>query len=146
MVSTEDGLRRIAELAARERWLAVVVTVRADGEPSTSVVNAGIVPHPADGTPVLGLVSMAGAARLANLRRRPRATLVFRAGWEWVAVSGAAELIGPGDAEPEALRLLLREIYAAAGGEHPDLAEYDRVMAEQQRVAVLVRPERFSGV
>ncbi|MEV8511918.1 TIGR03618 family F420-dependent PPOX class oxidoreductase [Dactylosporangium sp. NPDC051484] len=144
MLSTEDGLRRVAELAQRDHWLAVVVTVRPDGEPSTSVVNAGILPHPADGTPVVGIVSRAGAARLANLRRHPRTTLVFRAGWEWISVSGAAEVIAPGDVEAETLRLLLREIYQAAGGEHPDLEEYDRVMATEGRTAILVRPERFA--
>ncbi|MGI5243776.1 pyridoxamine 5'-phosphate oxidase family protein [Dactylosporangium sp. CA-139066] len=144
MVAIEDGLRRVAELAAREHWLAVVVTVRGDGEPSTSVVNAGILAHPEDGAPVLGIVSRADARRLANLRQRGRATLVFRAGWEWISVSGAAEIIGPGDVEPERLRRLLRDIYHAAGGQHPDLEEYDRVMAAEGRVAVLVRPERFA--
>ncbi|WP_432827373.1 TIGR03618 family F420-dependent PPOX class oxidoreductase [Dactylosporangium sp. CA-092794] len=145
MVSTEDGLRRVAELASREHWLAVVVTVRADGEPSTSVVNAGILPHPGDGRPVLGIVSRAGTARLVNLRHRPRATLVFRAGWEWISVSGTAAVLGPDNTDPEALRLLLREIYHAAGGEHPDLDEYDRAMAAEGRVAILVEPERFGA-
>lgn len=145
MISTEDGLRRAAELGAREQWLAVVVTVRPDGEPSTSVVNAGILPHPVTGERVLGLVSRPGAARLANLRRHPSATLVFRAGWEWISVRGPAELLGPGDTDPETLRRLLRDVYLAAGGQHPDLAEYDRVMAQEGRVAVLVRPERFAA-
>jgi PPOX class probable F420-dependent enzyme len=146
MTSIEDGLRRVREIAEREHWLAVVVTVRGDGEPSTSVVNAGILPHPRDGQPVLGIVSQPSAARLANLRHRGRARLVFRAGWEWVSVSGAAEVIGPGDVDAEQLRLLLREIYHAAGGVHPDLEEYDRVMAAEGRVAILVRPERFAGI
>jgi hypothetical protein len=42
----------------------------------------------------------------------------------------------------ERLRLLLREIFTAAGGEHDDFDAYDRVMADERRVAVLVRPER----
>ena len=145
MTAIDEGLRRVQELAAREHWLAVVVTVRPDGEPSTSVVNAGILAHPEDGTPVLGIVSQPKARRLANLRHRARATLVFRAGWEWISVSGAAEIIGPGDVEAERLRVLLRDIYDAAGGQHPDPQEYDRVMAAEGRVAVLVRPERFAS-
>ena len=44
----------------------------------------------------------------------------------------------------ERLRVLLRDIYAAAGGSHPDLAEYDRVMAANRRTAVLLAPERFA--
>jgi hypothetical protein len=47
--------------------------------------------------------------------------------------------------DAEALRLLLRKIYAAAGGSHDDLAAYDRVMAEERRTAVLVSPERIIG-
>lgn len=44
--------------------------------------------------------------------------------------------------DPERLRLLLREIFSAAGGEHDDWDTYDRAMAEERRTAVLVRPDR----
>ena len=47
--------------------------------------------------------------------------------------------------DPERLRLLLREIFTAAGGKHEDFDEYDRVMATERRVAVLVRPERVTS-
>jgi hypothetical protein len=71
---------------------------------------------------------------------------VLRAGWEWVAVEGDVELSGPDDPglglAPEAQRLLLRGIFAAAGGTHEDLDEYDRVMLAERRTAVLVRCER----
>ncbi|MET7402343.1 TIGR03618 family F420-dependent PPOX class oxidoreductase [Dactylosporangium sp. NPDC005572] len=143
MTEIEDGLRRVAELGAREHWLAVLVTMRPDGEPSTSVVNAGVLPHPTTGEPVVALVSRGGTAKLRNLTARPRATLVFRAGWEWISVTGPAAVVGP-EVGAEALRLLLRDVYHAAGGVHPDLAEYDRVMVEDRRVAVLVTPERFA--
>src|ERR1041385_7623213 len=100
MVSTEDGLRRVAELAQDENWLAVLVTTRPDGEPAVSVVNAGILPHPVTGESVVALVSQGNTAKLANLRAQPRATLVFRAGWQWIAVTGTAELAGPDDPHP----------------------------------------------
>lgn len=149
MVSTEDGLRRVAELAATENWLAVLVTMRADGEPAVSVVNAGIVPHPVTGRRVVAVVSRGNTPKLANLRARPRATLVFRAGWQWVSVAGPAELAGPDDALPGLptgrLPQLLRDIYHAAGGRHSDLDEYDREMVADRRTAVLVTPERFNG-
>jgi PPOX class probable F420-dependent enzyme len=146
--STREGLDLVTRLGAAEHGLAVVVTLRRDGEPSTSVVNAGVLPQPLTGEPVVGFVAQGGSAKLANLRRHPRATLVFRAGWEWVAVAGAAELAGPDDALPGldagAVPRLLRDIFHAAGGTHEDLDEYDRVMAAERRAAVLVRPERFS--
>ncbi|HWM06437.1 MAG TPA: pyridoxamine 5'-phosphate oxidase family protein [Actinophytocola sp.] len=148
MVSTEDGLHRITELAKNENWLAVLVTTRASGEPSVSVVNAGILPHPTTGAPTVALVSQGNTAKLANLRANPQATLVFRSGWQWIAVSGATELAGPDDPHPgldaDALRRLLRDIYHAAGGEHSDLDEYDRAMAADRRAAVLIAPTRFT--
>ncbi len=47
--------------------------------------------------------------------------------------------------EGDRLRLLLREVFTAAGGSHDDWAEYDRVMAEQRRTAVLVTATRVYG-
>jgi PPOX class probable F420-dependent enzyme len=143
------GLKRIDELGRQDHWLAVLVTQRADGEPAPSLVNAGVLPHPLTGVPVVALVSRGGTAKLANLRRRPQATLVFRAGWEWISVAGTVQLAGPDDPlpglSPAAVPGLLRDIYAAAGGNHPDPAEYDRVMVTERRAAVLVRPDRFAA-
>ena len=148
MTTIEEGLKRVTELASSERWLAVLVTKRPDGEPGVSLVNAGIVPHPVTGKTVVAFVSRGRTAKLANLRANPRATLVFRAGWEWIAVTGPVELAGPDDElagfSSGALPTLLRDIYLAADGNHPDLDEYDRVMREDRRTAVLLRPARFS--
>ena len=44
--------------------------------------------------------------------------------------------------DAERLRLLLREIFTAAGGTHEDWPAYDQVMATERRVAVLVTPEQ----
>jgi hypothetical protein len=64
-------------------------------------------------------------------------------------VEGPTEIIGPDDPAdgigPERLRLLLREIFSAAGGTHDDFEEYDRVMVAERRAAVLVTPERVFG-
>jgi PPOX class probable F420-dependent enzyme len=144
VIATAEGLARVAELAAPERWLAVLVTTRADGAPGVSVVNAGILPHPRTGDPTVAFVSRGRTAKLVNLRRTPSATLVFRSGWEWISVSGPVELAGPDDPAPDLdLRVLLRDIYAAAGGVHPDLDEYDREMVADRRTAVLLAPTRF---
>ena len=137
-------LATVDRLAARDHYLAVVATTRQDGTVQSSVVNAGIIDHPVSGERVVAFVSH-GAARNAHLRARPHATLTFRAGWEWVAVEGGVELMGPDDPalDPDRLRLLLREIYQAAGGDHDDWTEYDRVMQRQRRIAVLVAPDRI---
>jgi PPOX class probable F420-dependent enzyme len=147
VTTTDEGLAAIRGLAPAENWLAVLVTTRPDGEPAVSVVNAGILPHPRSGDPVVAVVSRGGTAKLRNLRANPKATLVFRSGWQWVGVSGPVELAGPDDEglglDAGRLRLLLRDIYAAAGGQHPDLDEYDREMVADRRTAVLVTPAHF---
>ena len=85
--------------------------------------------------------------RLAVVSTRPQVAVTFRDGWQWATVEGTAELAGPDDAQDwldgvEGLRLLLREVFIACGGSHDDWDEYDRVMAEQGRTAVLITPTR----
>lgn len=133
-------------LADSDNGLAVVSTVRADGTVQASLVNVGLLPHPVSGEPVLAFVTY-GKVKLANLRARPPLAVTFRDGWLWATVEGRAELAGPDDPqpwliEPDRLRLLLRQIFASAGGRHDDWDEYDRVMAEQRRTAVFVEPTR----
>ncbi|MET8965190.1 TIGR03618 family F420-dependent PPOX class oxidoreductase [Streptomyces sp. NPDC004074] len=141
-------LDRFAALAAKESGLVVVSTLRADGAIHVSVVNAGLLPHPLTGEQVLGFVTY-GKVKLANLRERPRTTVSVRSGWDWVTVEGTVALVGPDDrvsgVDGERLRLLLREVFTAAGGSHEDWDEYDRVMAEQRRTVVLVTPTRIYG-
>lgn len=144
-----SDLDAFAELVPLDRGLAVVSTVRADGTIQSSVVNAGVLDHPVTGRPVVAFVAVGSSQRLVNLRARPRATVVLRAGWRWAAVEGPVELAGPDDPlegiDGERLILLLRDIFTAAGGTHDDWDDYDRVMAAERRVAVLVEPERSYG-
>ncbi|MGX7677334.1 PPOX class F420-dependent oxidoreductase [Jatrophihabitans sp. DSM 45814] len=136
----------VAELGSKEQGLAVISTLRADGSIQSSLVNAGVMPHPLTGEDVVAFVTY-GKVKLANLRARPRLAVAFRSGWQWATVEGDAELIGPDDAnaevDSEALRLMLRAVFTAAGGTHDNWAEYDRVMAEQRRTVVLVSPTRI---
>ena len=46
----------------------------------------------------------------------------------------------------DAVRLLLRDVFRAAGGTHDDWDEYDRAMADDGRLAVFVAPGRILGV
>src|SRR5215468_4207948 len=114
-----DAFRSLVPL---DHGLVVVSTTRADGTIQSSVVNAGVMDHPVTGAPVVAFVAAGSAHRLAHLRARPRATVVIRAGWRWAGVEGTAELIGPDDPhdgfDAERIRVLLRDIFAAAGGTH----------------------------
>ena len=140
-------LEPFARLVSGDHGLAVVALARPDGTAHASVTNAGVLPHPVTGAPVVGIVANGSSRKLAYLREHPRATVVLRAGWQWAAVDGPVELAGPDDPLPgigaERLRLLLREIFTAAGGTHDDFDEYDRVMAADRRAAVLLTPAKL---
>ena len=140
-------LEHAVGLAAVDNGLAFVATLRSDNSIQSSLINAGALPHPVSGEPVLGFVTY-GKVKLANLRVRPQIAVSFRNGWQWATVEGRAELAGPDDpqswlTDPDQLRLLLREVFTAAGGTHDDWDAYDRVMAEQRRTVVLVQPTRI---
>jgi PPOX class probable F420-dependent enzyme len=136
-----------ARVAALDGGLCVVSTLRGDTTVQASVVNAGVLDHPLTGERVVGFVAAGGSRKLANMRARPRATVVARAGFQWVAAEGATTLAGPDDPlariDAERLRLLLRETFVAAGGSHDDWDTYDRVMADERRTVVLVTPDRI---
>jgi PPOX class probable F420-dependent enzyme len=138
-----SSIADFAGLVPGDHGLCVVSTSRVDGTIQSSVVNAGVLPHPVTGEDVVGLVARGGSKKLDNLRERPRATIVIRVGWQWCAAEGPVTLIGPDDpAEDVDVRLLLREVFTAAGGIHEDFDTYDRVMAEERRTVVLISPER----
>ena len=141
-------LEEAAALAGQDHGLVVISTLRSNGTIQASLVNAGVIAHPATGETVLAFVT-AGRIKLANLRARPQVTAIFRDGWQWAAVEGHAELVGPDDLQPwldaEGLRRLRRGVFTAAGGQHDNWDDYDRTMVEERRAAVLIRPDRIYG-
>ncbi len=155
-MSSVDEVKRYL---VTETGLATVSTVQADGRVLSSIVNCGVIDHPLTGTPCVALVSRGSAARIGHIRRGSQMTVAIRRDWNWISVTGPADLIGPDDLPPsfgtasvdtasfgtEQLRLLLREIYQAAGGSHDDYEAYDRAMVEDGRIAVLVAPDRILG-
>jgi hypothetical protein len=144
-VASFDDIRR---LVALDHGLATLSTVRADGHVQSVVVNAGVVDHPLTGAPVAAFVARPGTAKLHHLRARPFGTLLWRAGWAWVAAEGSVELVGPDDPlegiDERTLLQLLREIHASAGTAHEDdWVEFDRTVAAERRAAVLLAPQRI---
>jgi PPOX class probable F420-dependent enzyme len=137
----------VRRLVAADHGLAIVATTRDEGTVHTSLVNAGVLAHPGHGEAVVGLVVRGSSLKARLLRRAGRAAVTFRSGWEWVAVEGPVELIGPDDPSdavaPREVPDLLRAVFRAAGGTHDDWDEYDRVMASERRLAVLVTPARI---
>ena len=120
--------------------VVVFTTFRRDGMPQQSLVTVGKM----DGG--LAFTTRSRNAKAYNLGRDPRcAIMLVRPDNRGFAVlDGRAEVHGPHNTDSDALRLRLREVYrVAAGKEHPDWDEYDRVMLEEGRVTVLLRPDRI---
>ena len=63
--------------------LTVVSTLRANNTIQASLVNAGVLKHPENRSPVLTFVTY-GRVKLANLRARPQLAATFRS---WFQVS-----------------------------------------------------------
>ncbi len=142
MASLED----VKELAASEQGLCVVGTTRPDGSVHASVINAGPMPDPATGDEIFAFVARGSARKVALIEAAGRASLTYRRGWRWAGVEGPARVIDAART-PAGVDLpgLLRTIFQAAGGTHDDWETFDRVMAEEGRVAVLVEPARTVG-
>ena len=142
-------LDKVRRLVAADSGLVVLATTRKDNSVHASVVNAGVLPDPVTGQPAIGMVINGGARKLDHLRRTGQATVVFRAGWQWASVEGPVRLFGPDDPaedfDPAGQAALYRDIFTAAGGTHDDFDTFDRVMAQERRVAIVVTPAKIAG-
>jgi PPOX class probable F420-dependent enzyme len=139
-------LSLVERLAGASGHLAVFTVARADGSVHASLVSGGVMADPVDGAPGVAAVA-GGRAKLRLLRDNPQATMVFTRDGEWVAVSGGVRLIGPDDGTELGLDVpeTIRAVFRAAGGDHEDWDEFDRVMAEDRRCAVFVRADAITG-
>ena len=119
-----------------------LTTFRRSGAAQMSVVTCGIY---GDG---VAFTTTADRAKLRNLRRNPRCTiLVGSDDWRnFVVVEGAARLVGVATADADEYRETLRAVYrTAAGREHPNWPEYDQAMRDDRRYAVIITPAHIYG-
>jgi len=137
----------VARLAAGDHHLAVFTIGRPDGRVQASVVSAGVIADPVDGTAGVAAVVAGNTRKLQLLRQVGRATLVFKTGGDWAAVSGRVRLVGPDDGTELGLDIAetRRSVFRAAGGSHDDWDEFDRVMAAERRCAVFVRADAITA-
>ena len=128
---------------AGQRKLGVLITLRSDGRPQSS----DIVYDLDDGAFVVSVTE--GRAKVANLRRDPRAVLHISdaESWSYVSFDGTVELQAtaahPDDAVCDAL---VRYYERVTGGPHPDWAEYRRAMVEERRLTMRFKPETAVGM
>lgn len=126
-----------------ESRLGVLATIRADGRPQLSPVQ----PSFDRAAGVIRVSTYAGTAKIANLRRDPRAALEVTSpdGRAWATADGTATLTGPGTDPrgPEVQALV--DYYSSAAGEHPDWDEYRSVMVAERRVLVTMTVDHVYG-
>ncbi|MFI6288433.1 PPOX class F420-dependent oxidoreductase [Streptomyces sp. NPDC051018] len=129
-------------LLARSR-LGVLATIKSDGRPQLSPV----LPFYDRAAGVIRVSTTDGTAKVANLRRDPRAALEVTSqdGREWATAEGTVTVVGPGDDPhgPEVQALV--DYYRAAAGEHPDWDEYRSVMVSDRRVLVTITVDNVYG-
>ena len=113
---------------------AVLVTLRRDGRPQTSVVTSGV-----DEAGRVVVSTRETAVKTRNLRRDPRASLcVVQADFgEWIQVDGRAEIVSL----PDAMEGLV-DYYRRVAGEHPDWDDYRAAMERDRRVLLRIEIER----
>jgi len=123
----------------RSRHRVTLVTQRQDGRPQVSPVTAGV-----DDEGRVVISTYPQRAKVANLRRDPRATLLVHSDdWDgpYVQVDGTAEVIDLPDAvEP------LVDYFRSISGEHPDWAEYRQAMRDQGKSLIRVTLERWGPI
>jgi PPOX class probable F420-dependent enzyme len=123
---------------------ATLATIRRSGLPQLSVVTYAWYPAE-DGRALVRISTTDGRAKVANLRRDPRASLLVERGWAYAALEGGVEL-SPVSADPhdDSVEELIR-LYRDANGEHPDWDDYRRAMVEDHRLVVRLVVDRAYG-
>lgn len=123
--------------------LGILATIKASGVPQLSPVTS-VYDRDTDTI----FVSMTeGRAKTANLRRDPRAAIEYTGPdqYTWATAEGTVSLIGPGTDPngPEVEALV--DYYRRGAGEHPDWADYRRVMVADRRVLMVLAVTRVYG-
>jgi PPOX class probable F420-dependent enzyme len=134
----------LVELAAG-RNLGALTTLKRDGRPQLSMVN---ITFDAGASLVRASVTD-GRAKVANLRRDPRASVLVTApdGWSYAVLEGDAELSPVARAEDDATVEELVEVYRAVRGQdHPDWEDYRRAMVRDRRLVLRVHVTRVYGL
>ncbi|MEV7773543.1 PPOX class F420-dependent oxidoreductase [Kitasatospora sp. NPDC086791] len=129
-------------LLAQSR-LGILATIKADGRPQLSPVMPS---YDREANTIL-VSTRDGLAKTANLRRDPRVSVEVTApdGRSWVTAEGVATLTGPGT-DPDGPEVeALVDYYRRAAGEHPDWAEYRRVMVSDRRVLLTIPVDHVYG-
>ena len=127
---------------AKTTHRGVLSTFRRDGSVQMSIISCGPF---RDG---IGFTVTEDRAKLKNLRRDPRCTLLVsrESWWGFVVLQGRAEIMSADNTQPEEFHMALRDAYrAASGSDHPNWDEYDQAMRDDRRSIIVVVPDHIYG-
>ncbi|MCH7786705.1 MAG: PPOX class F420-dependent oxidoreductase [Chloroflexi bacterium] len=125
-----------------ENHRAVLTTFRKNGAAQMSILSVG---YYKDG---VAFTTTEDRAKLANLRRDPRCSLLVSkdSWWGFIVLEGKAKVMSADNTDADELRQALRDVFVAASGEeHPNWDEYDQAMRDDRRSAIIVVPDRIYG-
>jgi PPOX class probable F420-dependent enzyme len=133
---------------AASRNVGALATIKRDGRPQLSNVNFTLDPG-AEGGPLVRASVVDGLAKVANLRRDPRASLMVTTpdGWSYAVLEGSVELSPVARAKDDATVEELVDVYRRVRGEdHPDWEDYRRAMVQDRRHVLRLRVGRAYGL
>lgn len=134
---------------AASRNLGTLAAIKKDGRPQLSMVNFALDPGGPTTGPTIRVSVVDGRAKVANLLRDPRASLLVTSsdGWSYAVLDGDAELSrvasGPDDATVEELVELYRMI---RGEDHPDWDDYRAAMVRDHRRVLSIHVTKVYGL
>jgi PPOX class probable F420-dependent enzyme len=124
--------------------LGTLATIRRDGRPQLSNVN-----YHFDVDRELIRISMTdGRAKVANMRRDPRASLLVNAngGWQFAVADADVELSPVAERRDDSTVEELIEVYRLVSGkEHPDWDDFRRAMVEDRRLVCRLHVTHMYG-
>src|SRR6478609_8373590 len=133
---------------ATSRHLGALAALKRDGRPQLSMVNYHLAAQD-DGSLVARVSVVDGRAKVANLLRDPRASLLVTStdGWSYAALEGQASFTPVAEARDDATVEELVGLYRAIRGEdHPDWDDYRRAMVHDHRRILRIAVTRVYGL
>ena len=130
---------------AASRNLAGLAAIKRDGRPQLAMVNFTLDPS----GPTARVSVVDGRAKVANLQRDPRASLLVTSddGWSYAVLEGDAELSPVAREEHDETVEELVEVYRTIRGEeHPDWDDYRRAMVADRRRILRVHVTKVYGL
>lgn len=121
-----------------------LATIRSSGVPQLSTVAYSFDPRER----VIRISSTDGRAKVANLRRDPRASFQVSSddGWSYAVAEGRVELspVAAQATDDDTVSELI-DLYRDISGEHHDWDEYAQAMVDERRLVIRLHAERFYG-